>query len=390
MPKRNRIDTISRILFFGAVALYFFLLWYLFYSELAVYPVDPNYRFESDTYVHVRFALQDGFFHSLSAFVYIARSKLPFMDYTVSALLALVTAGTVLLTEKLIRVLPGTEDMPSWMVYITSIIFNFSMGFYVPFINKQHYIGYQSGNMWHNSTYIFMRLFAVLTVILFVKLYTKAKDGIDPKTWILFSLSMLLSTAFKASFFTVFAPFLAIVLLIDLCSRRLPFGRVFVLALSVIPSFVAMLIESLVMFNTADDNRIIIAPFKTFSLRGDHPKVTLILSVAFLLTVVAANLNKIFKDRCFLYGLIFYCVGFVETFLLAETGERSLDSNFMWGYSSALFFVFIVAFVRAYGSFRENKKLLPVFTVQSLVLLWHAISGVWHFVLLLQGFTYFA
>ncbi|MCR5312016.1 MAG: hypothetical protein K6E32_11475 [Lachnospiraceae bacterium] len=389
MPKRNDHIDVSRILFYGMTALYFCLLWYLFYSELAVYPTDPNYRFESDTYVHVKFALHDGFFHSLSAFVYLALSKLPFVNYTVSALLALITAGTVILTERLIRILPGAEDMPSWMVYITSFAFNLVMGFYVPFINKQHYIGYENANMWHNSTYIFMRFFAVLTVYYFILLYKKPRE-FSARTWILFTLSMLLGTAFKASFFTVFAPFLAVVLLIDLVTKRLPFKRVFVIALSVLPSLIVMALQSAVLFNSVEKTSIVISPFTTFSQRGDHPKVTLVLSVLFLISVFVFNLKNVFKDRAYGLSVLFYAIGFLEAFLFAESGARSLDSNFMWGYSSALFFAFIFAFVRGYKSFKEGCAPKWLFLIQCLILSWHAVSGVWHFVLLLQGFTYFA
>ncbi len=388
MPKRSADEKLYMWLYGAFLCVYFAALFYLFRAELTVYPTDPDFRFESDTYVHVIFAIKNGYFHSLSAFIYILLSKLPFMYYTIPCLLSFMTVGAVVLVKRLIEVLPGEEKIPAPVVYIISTLSNFAMGFYLPFVNRQHYIGYENANMWHNSTYIFMRFFAVLTVIVFVKLYRSYKDGIDVKSFCLYTLLLTVTTGFKASFFTVFAPFLAILLLRDLI-KKAKFLRVFVMACSVIPSFVVLVLQSLVLFAGEEKASIVFAPFKTFSERGDHPKVSLIVSILFLIVVLAFNIPKLKSDGIYAGSILFFVIGFTEALLLAESGARDEASNFMWGYSITLYFAFIIAARRAYLSFLESGKKLPVFLMQTGVFLWHAVSGAWHFVLLLLGFTFF-
>ena len=386
MQKSARENRIHDILFIAATGIYFFLLFYLFISELTVYPTDPEFRFESDTFVHVRFAVEDGYFYSLSSVVYFLLGKLPFGAYFTAAFLALAGCVSVPLTRRLLDCFK--LDMPLWVRNTVSFCLNFVMGFYISFVNRQHYIGYQNANMWHNSTYILMKTCAIATVIMFIKLYENYSDSVKFKEWFRYTLLLTVSTAFKPSFFTVFAPALAIVLLIDLCTGKAKFMHVFLVALSVVPSFIVMIIESLVLFDS-DDTRMVIAPFKTFFERGDHPKISLIISPLFIILVMILCFNRIKRDRFYSYGLLFLAIGFIETLLISEEGLRGRDGNFLWGYSIALFFGFTVSFCRLWRSFKEKEISAIPFTGAMVVFSWHVISGLWHFLLLLQGFTYF-
>ena len=39
-------------------------------------------------------------------------------------------------------------------------------------------------------------------------------------------------------------------------------------------------------------------------------------------------------------------IGFMEALLLAETGTRSNDGNFLWGYCFSIFYIFAISFVK--------------------------------------------
>ncbi len=377
------------IIYFLALVLYFALAFYLFYSQLTVYPVDVQHRFESDTYVHVRFAVEDGYFYSLSSFIYYILSKLPAGMIVISAFLSIATVMSIPLTGILISKIPEAGKMPPVIRDILSFCANFVMGFYLPFVNRQHYIGYQNANMWHNSTYILMKCAALSAMLFFIDAFKERKDRIGLKNWLLYTCFLAVATGFKASFFTVFAPCLAIVLLYGFIKKEVSFKNAFILAVSVVPSFIVMAVESLVLFDDSGSG-IVIAPFKTFFERGDHPKVSLVTSVFFILIVIVLSVKTIFRDRYYVYGLLMFAVGFVESLLLAEDGARGRDANFLWGYSIALFFMFILSAVKLWQCFKQ-KEIKALFAgCAMLVYLWHVFSGVWHFVLLLQGFTYFA
>lgn len=386
MRKSLKENRICNILFIAVTAVYFLLLFYLFYCELTVYPTDPEFRFESDTYVHVKFAVEDGYFYSLSSYIYYILALLPFGRGLIAGFLALSGAASVILTRKLLMLFD--VSFPEWLLNLASFSLNLVMGFYIPFVNRQHYIGYQNANMWHNSTYILMKTFALATMLVFIPLYREYSKGIRLKGYIGYTLLLAISTAFKPSFFTVFAPCLAIVLLVDLFGHKAKFMNVFLMALSVVPSFAVLAVQSLVLFDDSG-SKMVIAPFRSLFERGDHPKIALFVSPLFIILVILLCFNRIKSDRTYRLGLLFLLMGFMETALIAEEGARGSDGNFLWGYSIALFFAFAVSFYRLYRSYREGTIgkgfLIAALSVYS----WHVLSGIWHFVLLLQGFTYF-
>lgn len=384
--KKNK----NRIIFDACLLVYACFLFYLFYNQL-LYP--QTGLFESDTSVHVRFAVEDHYFHSLAAFIYLLLSYLPFSNVLIALTLTFVSILSIVACVTLFKKLSGTKDIPDYVTYIDAFFANFVMGFYVEKFNKQHYIGYQNANMWHNSTYIFMKLFAILTVLVFIDVYEEYKTKISASCWIKFSVLLAVTTGFKASFLTAFAPMMAVVLLIDLC-KGTKFKNVFRFGTTVFPSLIIMYIQNLVMSGDSASNGYVISPFTALSMRGDHPKVTLVLSVLFPAFVFLTHIKNFYKDKIYLGTLIMTAFGFLEAFLLLETGERSLDSNFLWGYSISLFFLFIESMVIMYKDFtgtylKQSRVTMTVLIIEFITLFIHVLSGVWYFTLLLSGVTYF-
>ena len=383
----------SEIIYYIALFLYMALCLYLYINQLK-YPVTG--RFEADTPVHVCMAVDDGFYYSLTAFVFLLLSFLPFSDLLIALFLSICTCLSVVMCVRLTKDVAEAYDLKvkEGYIYIFSFCANFVMGFYVKAFNVQHYIGYQNANMWHNSTYIVMRLFALWCLILYLDIYKDSKLNI--KKLILFCAVLTLSTAVKPSFFTVFAPVMAIELLWDLFKKKKPFKDVFFFALTVVPSFAVLILQSLVLFGDDTGNGYAISPFTALSQRGDHPKVTLVLSVLFPLLVFITHIKEAFKDRIYAFSLLVWLFGFIEVFFFLETGTRTGDSNFFWGYSIALFVLFfesgilILKDIFKKKIFEETAVLPKVYiTALCAIYLWHVISGIRYFVLLLEGLTYF-
>ncbi|MCQ2524666.1 MAG: hypothetical protein MJ123_10050 [Lachnospiraceae bacterium] len=396
--KNKKVENIFKWTTMIWVVVYACALFYLYYGQTLYFKTG---RFESDLAFHLKFAVEDKFFYSFTTFLYLLLYKLPAFNYTVAFLLMATTIGSIFLTAILLRKLFEANKVVVSKTYIDflALVSNFVIGFYLSFAGKSHYVAYQSGNLWHNSTYIFMRFFALLTVLIFIKYHENYKNGIDLKLWFLLSIVLMITTGIKASFFTVFGPVMALVLLYDLCTKT-KFIRVFVAALTVIPSFAVVLYQNLVLFGNDTGNGFVINPFYTLSLRGEHPKVTLILSILFPLMVGICHTNDIWKNKYYTVSILIFIFGFVEVFLFAESGSRSKDGNFLWGYAISIFFIFvmsIVLFVKDFlnmgkdlksGSILKKVKCLWL-VLTFLALIWHFISGVWYFVLLLSGVTYF-
>ncbi|MBO4680040.1 MAG: hypothetical protein J5626_10245 [Lachnospiraceae bacterium] len=391
--KQNKI---SKIIYIAVLAVYTVALLYLYYHQMLGFIYGPEAMFESDTAVHVSFAVYSGYYHSLAAFIYLFCVKIFGVNIGIVLITAVLTAVTILaipLTGSLIcEGVARTEyTVPLWAVRLISVLANIHVAFYIAAANKQHYIGYQCANMWHNSTYLFMRLFAILTLIAFLRIYDGYEEGIKLSKWITFTLLLTVTTGFKASFLTVFAPLLAVLLLRDLLYGE-KFKRVLGMAASVILPIIVMIIQSIVMSGTSGSNGYSIRPFYALSMRGDHPKATLVLSVAFPLLLLFIHINDFFRDKYYFWTWVLWAIGFAEVFLFIETGERAKDSNFMWGYSISLFFLFLMSMIKLVRDLLSKetglvRRVLCFATVP--ILLWHAISGIWYFSLLLTGVTYF-
>lgn len=371
------------------LTVYFLCAWFLYYKQISL--ADTG-MYESDTAVHISFAVKDHYYHSFAAFIYILLSFLPGPAYTISFLLSLVTVGAVHATKILAKKVfcLYSFEANDFILGFVAFAANLLMAFYVKAANTRHYIGYQSANMWHNSTYTFMKLFAVIYISFFITLYKKYKKGLTVKEWVIASVLLAITTGFKASFFTVFAPLFAVILLIDLI-RGTKFSRVFAFGSTVFASFAVMFWQSFVLFGDTSESGYAISPFTALSQRGDHPKVSLVLSVMFPAIVFLFNVKDFYKDKVYYLGLFLGVIGFLQVFLLTETGARAEDSNFFWGYSIALFFLFFVSMVKMIINLftKTSKSIIAVTAFQAVFLVWHIISGIWYFILLLTGVSYF-
>ena len=372
------------ILIYGAACIY---LYYrqLFFTE--------GGRFESDLPFHVSMAVEDHWFYSLTACLYQLFYLTPWGKELTALFLGAITAGTVFATAGLFRQLTQGTCMRS-LELLFAFFANVMMPFYLPWAHSQRYIGYESASIWHNSTYLCMKLLAVLTFIQFLKLSESYREKLTIRQWLSFALLLTLCNGVKPSFCLFFAPVMAVFLLVDLC-RGVAFKRVFLFGTAVLPSLAVILWQKLVLFGEDTGNGILIRPGYALFMRGDHPKVTFILSLAFPLFVLLFTMKDLLRDRTYRFTWGMWLAAFLEVFLFTEAGNRSKDSNFFWGYSMAIFFVNLLAMGKLLEKSTEAKndgtkkwsKLL--FTVTAVLCLSYQVwCGLFFFGRLLTGESY--
>ena len=98
-----------------------------------------------------------------------------------------------------------------------ALLVNLVMPFYLKWAGSYRYVSYQSGNLWHNSTYLCMRLLALGALLYYQGLSEDYREKLTGRQWLVFALLLVVCTGVKPSFLTVFAPALALKLLWDLC-----------------------------------------------------------------------------------------------------------------------------------------------------------------------------
>lgn len=382
-------ELIIKIAFYVLVAAYGALCFYLFYHQSIQSTSPDNHYFESDLPFHISMVVDDGWYYSLTAFIYLALYRITGGGTVLIALfLAIVSAATVVATKKLLdKIMPG-ENLVG---YGAALALNLVMPFFIKWAGMYRYVSYQSGNVWHNSTYICMRLLSVIFLIFFAEYEKRYMErGLNVKEWIVLAVLLALTTFVKPSFLTVFAPALAIKLLYDLIKNRIKFIRVFLMGVTVVPSLGVMLWQNSILFGNDTSNGFKISFMETFSLHADHPKITVLLSLAFPIVIFVIDMilrGKFWKDRSYVFSLVMAVVGFGEAVLLVETGSRSRDGNFLWGYCLALFILYITSFKRWYG-FLKNRKWIAA-GVGGSVFVYQIVCGAIFFTRLMAGETYF-
>ena len=396
--KDEKFKKTITVLFWIITLIYGGLCLYLYYKQSiqpAVKDTTMVRVFESDLPFHISMVVDDGWYYSLTAIIYLLLYKMAGRTTVLIAVfLALVSVGTVLVTEKLLRVLGVKYKALSCG---GAIILNMLMPFYIKWAGAYRYISYQSGNVWHNSTYQCMKLAALLCLWLFLVIDKKAiSKGIGIKEWLYFAIALAVCTAIKPSFLTIFAPAFAVKLLINWLKDKVPFKRIFIWGITVLPACGVMLWQNSVLFGAETENGFTISFMKAFSNNSNHPKVTVLLSLAFPMVVFicyavdrvrSGGFKKIFEDRVYMFSIVMALVGFAEAALLVETGSRSQDGNFLWGYAIALFWLYSVSFVKWSAMLVKRKWLLA--GAGGLVLAYQYYCGIRFFSMLMVGITYF-
>jgi len=341
--------------------------------------------------------------------------------FAIAVLLCIFEAGTLAITFILLRKYGlGTKS-----AIVFSAFTGFAMPFYIRAIQPYRYIGYQSGSIWHNSTYIAMKFFALLCIILFLAISEKYKEKLSAGSLIAFALLLAATTSVKTNFILVFAPVALLFLIVD-AILGVKIKNIIFSALTVIPSILVILFQEYVLFGEDTGNGIIIDPLYSVYLRAEKPYFTMILSLAFPLMVLFYNIIPVLKDtildfkekrglthRFFILSWGMWFVGFAELILLRETGARELDDNFAWGYDFCVFVLFVLSviyFARNVSSLTKKIKLCDMSykvdtskndkspakgigiayeVIAFAVLLYQVYCGVYFFVRLSEGLTFF-
>lgn len=253
---------------------------------------------------------------------------------------------------------------------------------YMPWFNREVYLGQSSPTIWHNPTNMAVKPVALLAFLWFLRLY---KNG-QRIRWMEFAgLSglLLLSCFIKPSFVQGFLPGVVLFLLLELFltkGKSLLFSLK--MALVFIPSGIYFLVQFFSMFGSGAERSMGISPFMVMRFDTAHPLISILQAAAFPLFVIGiTGRRRIFKDKELLFSLIFYLVSLLEFVLLIEVTEPE-SGNFEWALQLALFAFFAVAAVRFYQ--KKDKKSWMTYVGKGL-LFYHMASGIYYYIYLMMS-----
>ena len=395
MSRETRDNFIWTILVM-VIAVYGIGCYFLHFNQI----VEANGNlFESDLPAHISMALEDDWFYSLMGLLIKVFYSTSIGAYLTAIFIAAAEVGAILVAYLLLMELTGKFYTKS-MALCFALAANIIMPFYLEIAGKQRYIGYQSPSVWHNSTYSLVKLLGIFTLWYFFKLRDKYLEGLKVGEWLIFAGLLILCNAAKPSFCFAFDFAMLAVLIIDLIkkdqkSRTDRLKKIIIFGLSVIPSLAVILWQNAVLFGDDTGNGITINPGYALAMRGDHPKVTFILSIAFPLFILFWNFKDLKWDKRyrFMWGL--WLASFLEVFFLAEKGARALDSNFFWGYSLGIFCINVISMIKLVENMKNTEGIYESGLIRTIVtsggtvcLSYQIYCGIYFFIKLLGGTTY--
>lgn len=374
----------------AGLGIYGGLCLYLFYMQ-SVQPLDYNNRyFQSDLPYHISMIVDDGWYYSFTAYVYQLLYRIAGGTALIAVFLAAAGVLCIVATDRLLALLLDRDGTDA-VTLAGAFALNFAMAFFWPYAGQFRYVSYQSGNLWHNSTYQCMKLAALAAFICYIKVEAGYRERMTAGQWTALAATLFVCTGIKPSFLTVFAPVLALKLLADL-RRKVPFRQVFLLGSTVLPACGVVLWQNIVLFGEETGNGISFAPWYTFSLHANRTKLAVVCSVAFPLAVLFFSVGELLRDGRYRFVWGMTGLGFLEALCLVETGSRSRDGNFLWGYCMAIFLIFVLSFEKWLRLLKRRGEGLfyrAGFWVCGCVLAYQVLGGVYFFARLLSGETYF-
>ena len=260
-------------------------------------------------------------------------------------------------------------------------------------MNDYRYMGMQSGNLWHNSTYLGMKFAAVLVLLLYFSWLKTYQKGISPGKWLLFTASLIFVNLMKPNFILCFAPAMGLQLLADCILARGKTLKYQILSgIPVLISLGVVIYQTTVLFQGKEDgSRIALMLPYNFLKYNRYPWAALLQSAAFPLFVLAGNRKELKRDRVFGFTWLIWLFGLLEYLFLGEEGPRKTHGNFSWGYSFCIFLVFVVCAAKCCEKLKEGRpsggrKLY--WAAAGLLFLGHLACGMTYFIHLYLGGTY--
>lgn len=212
-------------------------------------------------------------------------------------------------------------------------VFYFLKIFGVFLTTNNMYFQYCVPNIWHNSTFLCMMPFAIVTYLLSVRQF----ESFDSKRNWLITLFVALGTLVKPSFFFVYAVAYPICMFVRYRSRK----EFFYSLIPVVVGCLCVIYEFATIYNEEDGNEVVISVLPLFTMAFWKSRILyLAVSMALPLLFVLLYGKEVVKDMEFWFVLIMLVVALGIKWCCNETGSRAGHGNFSWQVISAMWFVY--------------------------------------------------
>ena len=330
------------------------------------------------------------FWHLLTyGAVHLLRCRVEIAAGIVSGLLIVLTYVIAFVTIR--ETVAGLE---AYEIAGLDLVLHLVSAIYVPFFNKEPFLGQGTPNIWHNPTTLAVRPIALLIFVLVSSMVIQSRkeefeNSIPVGKAIATGILLILSCLAKPSFVQVFYPAIFTLMVVWLIMfRGKNLKTAIQLMLVCLPSLVVMILQFVIAFYSGNSNSggITIAPFAVAGARTPSIAISMLLLLAFpiLMLILTAIRGSLTWGDALAWLMLLW--GTVWRLFLAEKGERMYHGNFTWGYMLAVYLVWYAAvssYLKLYFSEQmTGNKRGAGFVLATLVLALHLVSGIYYLIYL--------
>lgn len=234
-------------------------------------------------------------------------------------------------------------------------------------------------NLWFNATFILTMPFAIL---LFFSAISWLRT-LSLRSWLCVLICCLMSVLTKPNYVLAFIPALGVAVLIRIAvlqKREVARALLYFAGLTLVAVFVLGLQYADSYLRSEPTSPFIIAPFAVWKIYSPNIPASLLLSIAFPLSVGILYFDKIKANLTALLAWGVWVVAMLQYILLAETGEYFRDGNWGWGSNIAMYIVFLISMMVVLSEPRS-----PRFYLVAVVWALHLATGIYYFVNVPRG-----
>jgi hypothetical protein len=282
---------------------------------------------------------------------------------------------SIIITKKVLVYLAPDIKNPNVYLFF-SVAVNIAIAIFLPFFNRDMYLGQWSPNIWHSPTMTLLKPFALVSFLWFIQIL-KDRSAIKPYFLILVSISLLIGTFVKPSYIICLIPAVGIYLFIFHYKQTDLYMKLFWVFL---PSLLLLAYQYLETYSLSETNsyfhdNIKLTWFGVTKMYTKSVFVSTLLVTAFPLSVLVMKYKGIRKNIPLLFSWILWTVSFLISGLLAEQYKFS-QGAFIFSYIICLFILYVFSVGEYLNWFSEFKKYYLRITIIGLILSYHLISGI--------------
>ncbi len=381
---------------------------FLAYRQIVLY----HGKYLSDLSLHLTIARRDRYNYRMIGFLVNCMDRITANPLAIAVVIGLLVMLTLIGNYLLIRFFTGRFAESRISSEIMAVLALYTGPIYIPKYMPYFYAKTQSKYAWQNPTQIMVTVFSVFALWIFYKVYEHYMERITVCGWVILAMAFLLSAWAKPSFIMEFFPAAAMVMLVDLFSKRrwdgvtglishdalsndcadettgtpstmrsgagdarfvhdasdagaFPyslthrFRQVFLLGMTMLPACIYFLMLNSTLFGAnaqeasseagKEASKVVIQLGRAYFNQDFSVPLSLLAGLAFPFFVLLFNLRDLRKPE-YAVGWLTVLWGYAIHFTFSETGPRATHGNFAWGKKVAIYLIFAISMAK----FLEN------------------------------------